>query len=83
MALAVADFMADGKVVGVAVAAVAQRLNVLQRGGFRRDMLPTDPTGHDAMQLAGDGSVHLDAKVSQTAHAEIFIQNRHFSDRMC
>ena len=74
MALAVADFMADGQVLGMAVAAIAQRLDVLQRGGFWRDMLPADPARHDAMQLARHGSVHLDAKVLQTAHCRIFPQ---------
>jgi hypothetical protein len=72
MALAVADFMADGQVLGVAVAAFAQGLDVLQRGGLWRDMLSADPAGHDAMQLACHGSVHLDAEVSQTAHAGDF-----------
>lgn len=28
------------------------------------------------MQLAGDGFVHLDAEVLQTAHAGIFVQNQ-------
>ena len=76
MALAIADFMADGQVFGVAVAAVAQRLDMLQRGRLGRDMFAADPAGHDAMKLAGDGSVHFDSEVAQTAHADIFVPNR-------
>jgi hypothetical protein len=83
MALAIADFMADGQILGMAVAAVAQRLDVLQRGGLWRDMLAADPARHDAMQLARHGFVHLDAEVSQTAHAGIFLQNTRFPGRMC
>ena len=74
MALAVADFVADGQVVRMAVAAIAPRLDVFQRRGFGRDMFAADPAGHNAMKLAGDGSVHLDPEVLQTAHAGIFIQ---------
>lgn len=81
MALAVAHFMADGQVFGMAVAAVAQGLNVFQRRRFGRDMLATHPARHHAMQLAGDGTVHLDAKVLQTAHAGIFMQKNEFSGR--
>lgn len=74
MALAVARFMADGQVVGMAVAAVAPCLDMLQRGRLGRDMPAANPAGHDAMQLPGDGFVHLDAKVLQTAHWRIFLQ---------
>ena len=81
MALAVAHFMADGQVLGMAVATVAQRLDVFQRRRLGRDMLAAYPTRHHAMQLAGDGAVHLDAKVLQTAHAGIFMQKNEFSGR--
>ena len=66
--------MTDGQVFGMAVAAVAQGLNVFQRRRLGRDMLAAYPARHHAMQLAGDGAVHLDAKVLQTAHGCIFIQ---------
>ena len=81
MALAVADFMADGQVFGMAVAAVAQGLNVFQRRRLGRDVLAAHPARHHAMQLAGHGAVHLDAKVLQTAHAGIFIQKNEFPGR--
>ena len=48
----VAAVMADGQVFLMAVAAFAQRLNVLKRGVGVRHMLPADPTRHHAMQLA-------------------------------
>ena len=69
MALAIADFVADGEVVGVAAAAFTEWLHVLQRGGFKRDMLAADPTRHDAMKLARDHAVNLDPGMTQTAHA--------------
>ena len=73
MALAVAAFVADGKIFSMAVAAFAQCLNVLQRGGIRADMLAAHPAGHYAMQLSGDGFVHLDAEVLQTARPAILL----------
>ena len=81
MALAVAHLVADGQVLGMAVAAVALGLNVFQRRGLGRDMLAANPARHHAVQLAGDGAVHLDAKVLQTAHAGIFMQKNEFSGR--
>ena len=68
MSLTIAAFVADGQVVSMAVTAFAARLDMLQRGGFRHDMLTANPARHDTMQLTGDGLVHLDAKVLQTAH---------------
>jgi hypothetical protein len=76
MALAIADFMADGQVFCVAVAAVAQCLNVFQRRGLERDMFAANPARHDAMELSRDCFIHLDPKVSQTAHDGIFMQNK-------
>ena len=48
----VAVVVADGQVFLVAVAAFAQRLNVLKRGIGMCHMLPADPTRHHAMHLA-------------------------------
>ena len=78
MALAIAAFVADGQVVGMAVAAFAASLNMFQRGGFRRDMLTAHPSGHHAMQLTSHGFVHFDAKVLQSGHDRIFLQNTCF-----
>ena len=75
MALAVADFMADGQIVGMAVAAFAAGLDMLQRRRFGRDMLAAHPARHDAVKLPRHGFVDLDPKVAQTAHALIFVQN--------
>ena len=60
----------------MAVTTFAACLNVLQRGGFRHDMLTANPARHDTMQLTGDGLVHLDAKVLQTAHEVILLHKR-------
>src|SRR4051812_8667939 len=64
----VAGPVADGEVLDVAVAAVDQRLDVFQRrvGQFHR--FTADPARHDAVQLAGDGAVDLDAGEGQAAH---------------
>ena len=57
MPLVVANRMTDGQVGLMAVAAFAERLNVLQRGVNDVDMLATHPTRHLAMELASDGVV--------------------------
>ena len=75
MTLAVAGFMADGQVVGVAVAAFAAGLNMLKRRRLGRDMFAANPARHDAVQLPRNSFIHLDSKVAQTAHASIFVQN--------
>ena len=75
MTLAVADFMADRQVVGMAVAAFAAGLDMLERRRFRRDMFAANPARHDPVQLPRHGFIHLDSKVAQTAHALIFVQN--------
>jgi len=74
--LAVAHLVADGEIFSVAVAALAQGLNVLQRGGLGRDMLATHPARHRAMQLPGHGSVDFDSGMAQAAHAEIVGQKQ-------
>jgi len=76
MALAIADLMADGEIFCMAVAAIAQGLNVFQRRGLGRDMFAAYPARHHAMKLARHRFVHLDPEVTQTAHAGIFVQNR-------
>jgi hypothetical protein len=68
MTLTIADLVTDGEVVCVAVAALAQRLNVLQRGGFARHMFAADPARHGAVKLAGDRLVDLVAGKAQSAH---------------
>lgn len=75
MTLAVAGFVTDGEILGMAVAAFAQGLDMLQSRRVRRNMLAAYPARHDAMKLPRNGSVHLDAKVAQTAHTGIFLQN--------
>ena len=75
MTLTVAGFMADGQVVGVAVAAFAAGLNMLKRRRLGRDMFAANPARHDAVKLPRDGFIHLDSEVAQTAHALIFVQN--------
>ena len=69
VALVVAQFMADGEVFLVAVAALAQGLDVLQRRRFWYHMLATDPARHHAMQLARHGFVDFVAGKAQSAHA--------------
>ena len=76
MALAIADFMADGQVFCVAVAAIAQGLDVFQRRRLGRDMFAADPARHDAMELPRDCFIHLDPQVCQSAHGGIFMQNK-------
>jgi hypothetical protein len=68
MPLAVADFMADGQVFRVAVAAFAQRLDVLQRGGLARDVFAADPARHHAVELPRHGLVDLVPGMPQPAH---------------
>lgn len=81
MALAIADFMADGEVFCVAVATVAQGLNMLERRRFWRDMLAANPAWHHAVKLARHYFVYLDPMVSQTAHGDIFTQKRRAAAR--
>ncbi len=81
MALAIADFMADGEIFGVAVAPFTPGLYMLQRCRLRRDMLAANPAWHHAVELARHRLVHLDPKVSQTAHGDIFTQKRRSAAR--
>ena len=68
MTLTIAHRMADGEVFCMAVAALAERLNVLQRGGVRRHMFAANPARHGAMQLTRDRLVDLVAGMAQSAH---------------
>jgi len=68
MALVVAVVVADGQVVLVTAAALAQRLDMFQGRGLREHMLATHPARYLAMQLAGHGVVDLDAGVAKSAH---------------
>ena len=72
MALAVADFMADGQVFGMAVAAVAQGLNVFQRRRLGRDMLAAHPAWHHAMQLRMSLQFHNLYETIQLKLGQIF-----------
>lgn len=72
MALMVADIVADGQIVCVAVSTFAQWLDVLQRGGGGQHMLATHPAGHNAMQLACHRSVDFFTGEGQRAHSTIF-----------
>ena len=68
MPLAIAYLVADRKVFCMAVAALAERLNVLQRGGLRRHMFAANPARHHTMQLTGYRLVDLVAGMAQSAH---------------
>ena len=68
MALTIADPVADGEVFCMAVAALAERLNMLQRGGVRRHVFATNPARHHTMQLTGDHLIDLVAGMAQSAH---------------
>ena len=68
MPLPIAELMADSQIFGMAIAALAQRLNVLQRGGLGCDVLAADPAGHHTVQLARQRLVHLVAGMTETTH---------------
>ena len=69
MPLAIAYLVADRKVFCMAVAALAERLNVLQRGGLRRHMFAANPARHHTVQLTGNHLVDLVAGMAQSAHS--------------
>ena len=69
MPLAIAYLVADRKVFCMAVAALAERLNVLQRRGVRRHMFAANPARHHTMQLTGNRLVNLVAGVAQSTHS--------------
>ena len=75
MALVVAQPMADGKVLHVAVAAFAQGPDVFQRGICHGHMLTAYPARHDAMQLACHRFVDFVARVGEGAHRCITVFN--------
>ena len=68
MTLTIADLVTDGQIFCVAVAALAERLNMLQCGGLARHVLAANPARHRAMQLTGDRLVDLVAGMAQSAH---------------
>ena len=68
VSLVVALAVADGQVVLVAAAALAQGPDVLQRGVLRQHMLAAHPARHHAMELARHGFVHLVAGQGESAH---------------
>ena len=68
MTLTITDFVTDSEVFCVAIAAMADRLNVLKRGGFARHVFATNPARHHTMQLTGYRLVDLVAGMAQSAH---------------
>ena len=54
MALTIAHLMTDGEVFCMTVAALAERLNMLQRGGFARHVFAANPARHHTVQLTGN-----------------------------
>jgi hypothetical protein len=68
VALTIADFVTNRKVVCVAVAALAERLNVLKRGGFARHVFAAYPARHGAVKLTRNRLVDLVAGKAQSAH---------------
>ncbi len=68
MAAVVAGVVADGQVASVAVAALAQGLDVLQRGLKRPDMAAANPARHHAMKLACYCFVDFVAGQGEFAH---------------
>jgi len=68
MTLTITDFVTDSEVFCVAIAAMAERLNVLKRGGIARHMFAANPARHHTMQLTGYRLVDLVAGMAQSAH---------------
>ena len=68
MTLTIADFVADREVFCMAVTALAERLNVLQRGGLRRHVFAANPARHRSVQLTGNRLVDFVAGMAQSAH---------------
>lgn len=60
----------DGQVLGVAVAALTEGANVLQRGVLHSDMLATHPAGHLPVQLARNRRINFLAGVGKATHAQ-------------
>ena len=52
----------------MAVAALAERLNMLQRGGFARHVFAANPARHHTVQLTGNRLVDLVPGMAQFAH---------------
>jgi hypothetical protein len=69
MALVIAPAMADGQVFDMAATALAQGLNVFERGLRRQHVFAAHPAGHKAMQLARHGFIYFVSGESQFAHA--------------
>jgi hypothetical protein len=69
MALVIAPAMADGQVFDMAATALAQGLNVFERGLRWQHVFAAHPAGYDAMQLARHGFIYFVSGESQFAHA--------------
>ena len=68
MAGAVAKRVADGEVLGVAVATFTERLYVFKRGSGLQHVFAAYPTRHDAVHLPGYRFVNFVARVGKFAH---------------
>ena len=68
MPLVVAQLVADGEIVNVAVAAFAQGLNVFKRRRVGQYMFTADPARHQAMELTGNRLVNFAPRVGEFAH---------------
>ena len=68
MTLTITDFVTDGEVFCMAIAALAERLNVLQRGCLTGHMFAANPARHHAVKLTGYRFVDLVSGVAQSAH---------------
>ena len=62
--------MAYRQVIHMTIAALAQRLDVLQGGMFPGDMVATQPARHRPVQLTGNRGIDLVSGQTQLAHAQ-------------
>jgi hypothetical protein len=66
--LVVAKIVADGQILQMTAAAIAQWIDVFQRGGRWQHMQPTDPARHNTMQLARYCLIYFVPGVRKFAH---------------
>lgn len=75
MPLAIADLVADGEILRMAVAAFAAGLNVLQGRRLGGHVLAANPARHCAVELPRHGFVDLVAGQPQPAHSVPFMRS--------
>ena len=73
MPLVVAQCMADGQIVRVAVAALAQWLDVFKRCGLWQHMLPAHPARYYTVQLMRHCFVNFAPDVGEFAHVLLLL----------